>query len=187
MSQPIRGQGGHLDFSDRLEKHKHCRGRWDLASGQVSLNSFLRFQRRSRKCEKLTTTDDGQRTITIVHVSLRLRCNKNVSANQKPGDHLVFPIDTKNTKLLRSCFLASFVEFRSTVLLLAETFSTSLKPLNGIQRNLTVSKISTSSTKFVFFGPIEEQDGRPGLSLAETFSTSPKPLNGSLLNSVFVY
>ena len=38
---------------------------------------------------------------------------------------------------------------------LAETFSTSsLKPLNRIQRNLTGSKISTSSTKFVFFGPI---------------------------------
>ena len=38
---------------------------------------------------------------------------------------------------------------------LAETFSTSpFKPLNGIQRNLTGSKISTSSTKFVFFGPI---------------------------------
>ena len=38
---------------------------------------------------------------------------------------------------------------------LAETFSTSpLKPLNGIQRNSTGSKISTSSTKFVFFGPI---------------------------------
>ena len=35
---------------------------------------------------------------------------------------------------------------------LAETFSTSpLKPLNGIQRNLSGSKISTSSTKFVFF------------------------------------
>ena len=38
---------------------------------------------------------------------------------------------------------------------LAETFSTSpLKRLNGIQRNLTGSKISTSSTKFVFFRPI---------------------------------
>ena len=35
------------------------------------------------------------------------------------------------------------------------TFSTSpLKPLNGIQLNLTRRKISTSSTKFVFFGPI---------------------------------
>ena len=38
---------------------------------------------------------------------------------------------------------------------LAETFSTSpLKRLNGIQRNLTGSKISNPSTKFVFFGPI---------------------------------
>ena len=38
---------------------------------------------------------------------------------------------------------------------LAEIFSTSpLKPLNRIQRNLTGSKISTSSTKFVFFRPI---------------------------------
>ena len=38
---------------------------------------------------------------------------------------------------------------------LADTFLTSsLKLLNLIQRNLTGSKISTSSTKFVFFGPI---------------------------------
>ena len=38
---------------------------------------------------------------------------------------------------------------------LAETFSTSpLKPLNGIKRNLSGSKISVSSTKFVFFGLI---------------------------------
>ena len=38
---------------------------------------------------------------------------------------------------------------------LVETFSTSsLKSLNRIQRNLTGSKISMSSTKIVFFGPI---------------------------------
>ena len=63
---------------------------------------------------------------------------------------------------------------------LAETFSTSpLKPLNGIQRNLTGSKISMSSTKFCFSGRSEKQHGCPGLWLAETFSTSPlKPLNG---------
>ena len=53
---------------------------------------------------------------------------------------------------------------------LAETFWTSpLKPLNGLQRNLTGRKISTSSTKFVFFWadrknrraalPIRQKDG----------------------------
>ena len=52
-------------------------------------------------------------------------------------------------------------------------------PLNRIQWNLTGSKISMSSTKFVFLGRSEKQDGRPGLWLAETFSTSSlKPLNG---------
>ena len=49
-------------FSDRPEKHKLCRGCWDLASCQVSSNSIKRFQRRSRKCEKLTTTY-GRRTM----------------------------------------------------------------------------------------------------------------------------
>ena len=63
---------------------------------------------------------------------------------------------------------------------LAETFLTSsLKPLNRIGRNLTGSKISMCSTKFVFFGPIGKQDGRPGLRFADTFLTSPlKPLKG---------
>ena len=41
-------------FSDRPEKHKLGRGRWDLASCQVSLNSVQRFQRRSRKCLNLS-------------------------------------------------------------------------------------------------------------------------------------
>ena len=61
MSQPIRGQGGHLVFSDRPEKHLLGRGRWDLPSCKVSSNSGQWFQKRSRKCEKLTTTD-GRRT-----------------------------------------------------------------------------------------------------------------------------
>ena len=37
-------------FSDRPKKHKLGRGRWDLASCQVSLNSYQQFQRRTRKC-----------------------------------------------------------------------------------------------------------------------------------------
>ena len=47
-------------FSDRPEKHKLGRGRWDLASWQVLLNSVQRFQRRSQKCENLTM--DGRTT-----------------------------------------------------------------------------------------------------------------------------
>ena len=64
---------------------------------------------------------------------------------------------------------------------LAETFSTSpLKPLKGIRRNLIGSKISTPSTKFVFFRWIGKTKWPPppGLWFAETFSTFPlKPLN----------
>ena len=37
-------------FSDRPKKHKLGRGRWDLASCKVSLNSVQQFQRRSQKC-----------------------------------------------------------------------------------------------------------------------------------------
>ena len=45
---------------------------------------------------------------------------------------------------------------------LAETFSTSpLKLLNEVQRNLTESKISTSSTKFVFLGLVGKQRWSP--------------------------
>ena len=42
----------------------------------------------------------------------------------------------------------------------------------GIQRNLRGSKISISSSRFVFFCRSEKQDGRHDLWLAETFSTS---------------
>ena len=48
------------------------------------------------------------------------------------------------------------------VLWLVETFFTSpIKPLNRIQRNLTESKFSTSSTKFVFFGLIQKTKWPP--------------------------
>ena len=65
-------------FSDRLEKHKLGRGRWDLAFCQVSLNSVQRFQRRSRKYESLRRTDgrtddrrtDGRRTVRYDNSSL---------------------------------------------------------------------------------------------------------------------
>ena len=56
------------------------------------------------------------------------------------------------------------------------TFSSSpLKPLNGIQRNLTGSKISTSSTKFVFFGPVGKTRWPPWLLIGwDIFDFSSK-------------
>ena len=65
-------------------------------------------------------------------------------------------LEAKSQHPLQSlCFLGWWKkQDASSGLWLAETFSTSLKPLNGIRRNLTGSKISTSSTKFVFNGPI---------------------------------
>ena len=68
MYQPIRGQAGHFGFP--IGKHKLGRGRLVLATCQVSSNYIKLFQRRSRKCEKLTTDErrtDRQRMITIVH------------------------------------------------------------------------------------------------------------------------
>ena len=71
-------------------------------------------------------------------------------------------------------------------LLLAETFSTSpLKPLKGIQLNLTGSKISTSSTKFVFFGPIGKTRWPPrpliGWDILD-FSSETAELNSTKLD-----
>ena len=56
---------------------------------------------------------------------------------------------TKNRSLKcsRRAYYAPFAVLRYI-------FTSSLKPLNGIQQNLTGSKILTSSTKFVFYGPI---------------------------------
>ena len=64
---------------------------------------------------------------------------------------------------------------------LAETFSTSsLKPQNRIHWNYTVSKISTPSTKFVFFVLIGKTRCRPCVWLAETFSTSHLKLRNGI-------
>ena len=65
--------------------------------------------------------------------------------------------EARSQSLLPSlCFLGwSKKQDGRPSLWLAETFSTSsLKPLNRIRRNLTGSKISTSFTKSVLFGPI---------------------------------
>ena len=62
--------------------------------------------------------------------------------------------EARSQRLLPSLYFSGRSEKRNDRpgLWLADTFSTSpLKLLNGIQRKLTGSNISTSSTKFVFF------------------------------------
>ena len=60
-----------------------------------------------------------------------------------------------------------------------DIFNFSSEPLNGIQGNLSLSKISTSSTKFVFFGPIGKTRWLPWPLISWDFLNSPlKPLNG---------
>ena len=63
---------------------------------------------------------------------------------------------------------------------LIEAFSPSpLKPLNGIQRNLTEARSQRPLPSLCFSGRSEKQDGRSVLWLAETFLNSPlKPPNG---------
>ena len=60
-------------------------------------------------------------------------------------------------------------------LIFSETFLTSpLKPLNGIQQNLTVGKFLISSSKFQ--ADQKKQDGCPSFWLAKTCFTSPLKL-----------
>ena len=108
----------------------------------------------------------GQRSkAKVTHHSFIQTWSQNVTWSQRPLPIMCFSGRSKK----QDGFLCIW---------LAETFLTSpLKLLNGIQRNLTGSKISMSTTK-LFSGRSENQDGCPGLWLAETFLTSPlQPLN----------
>ena len=108
-------------FSDRPEKHKLGRGPWDLASCQVSFNSAQRFQRRNRKC---------------------------LSQSEARAAILFFRSDRKTQtwqRTLRSCFLSSFVEFRSAV---SEEKSKMSQPIRGQGRHL-VFPIGLKNTNFV--------------------------------------
>ena len=89
MYQPIRGQGGHqsghLVYPIGPEKHKRGRGYWDLASCHLSLNSVLRFQRRSWK---------------------------SLSQSEARAAILFFPIGQKNTNLAEDVGILLTVKFR---------------------------------------------------------------------------
>ena len=179
MSQPIRGQGGHLVFPictkntnlvegikillpvkfrwipfsgfyrevenvsanqrpgrpfcffDQPEKHKLGRGRWDLASCQVSLNSLQRFLQRSRKClsqsearaailffrlaQKNTNLVEGVEILLPVKFRWIQFSGfrgevENVSANQRPGRPSCFSDRPKKHKLGRGLWDLAFCQ-----------------------------------------------------------------------------
>ena len=133
MSQQIRGQGGHFVFPIGPKKHKLGRGRWDLASCQVSLNSVQRFQRRSRKCLSQSETRaailffrSARKTQTWLRafiswflssfVEFRSAVSEEKSKMSRPiigqGGHLVFPIGPKNTNLVEGVEILLPVKFR---------------------------------------------------------------------------
>ena len=110
-------------FSDRPEKHKLGRGRWDLASCQVSLNSVLRFQR-SRKClsqsearvailffpigpKNTNFVEDVENLLLVKFRSIPFSGFRgeveNVSANQRPGRPSCFSYRPEKHKLGRGC------------------------------------------------------------------------------------
>ena len=116
-------------FSDRPEKHKLGRGCWDLASCQVSLNSVQWFQRRSWKCESLRM-DDGWTD------DERCAMTKCLSQSEAGAAILFFRWAQKTQtwwRTLRSCFLSSFVEFRSAV---SDWKSKMSRPIKGLGSHL---------------------------------------------------
>ena len=116
---------------------------WQEAKSQHSLPSLC-FSGRSKKNKMATLASDWLRHFQLLLWNRWTEFNESwkEARFQRPLQSLCFSGRSKKQ------------DGRSG-LWLAETFSTSpLKPLNGIQRKLTGSKISTSSTKFVIFWPI---------------------------------
>ena len=72
MSQPIRGRGGHLVFPISPKNSNLVEDVEILLPVRLRRIPLSCYR---GKCEKLQT-DDGQRVVTIVHLSLRLKCTK---------------------------------------------------------------------------------------------------------------
>ena len=179
MSEPIRSQGGHLDFliaqkninwvedveilllikfcwivfrgvigqvenvsanqrperhscfPNRPEKHNFCRGPWDHASCQVSLNRLVVSEEKSKMFQpirgqgshlvfwigpKNTNLVENVKILFSFKFCWILFCGfrgevENVSSYQRPRQPFCFSDGKKKT-----CFLPSFIEFRSGVL-----------------------------------------------------------------------
>ena len=166
-----------LCFSGRSEKQDGRPGLW-LAKTFFAISSET-FEQNSTK------PDRKQDLIVLYHVSVFRDDQKNkISAFRDDRKNKMAALASDCLRHFRLLLWNRWTEFNETLqearsqcplpsscfsgrsekqdshpgLWLAETFVTSpLKPLNRIQRNLTGSKISTSSTNFVFFGPICKQ------------------------------
>ena len=92
LYKPIRGHGDDLGFPTGQKKpHKLGKERWGLVSCQVSLNSVQRLQSRSHK---YLGQSEARAAILVFLSSWKAQIWQ---------------------RMFRSCFLPSFVEFRSTV------------------------------------------------------------------------
>ena len=119
-------------FSDPPEKHKLGRGRWDLASYQVSSNSFQRFQRRSQKCLSQSEAraailffryaqkhklGRGQWDLASCQVSLnsvqrfQRRSRKCLCQSEARAAILFFPIGSKNTNFVEGFEILLSIKF----------------------------------------------------------------------------
>ena len=124
---------------------------WQEARSQCPLPSLCFWADRKNKMAALAS--DWLRHFWLLLRNRWTKFNETLqeARSQCPLPSLCFQADRKN----KMAALASDWP---------ETFSSSpLKPLNGIQWNLTGSKISMSSTKFVFYGPIRKQKWPPRL------------------------
>ena len=151
MSQPIRGQGGHLVFliGPKIQT-------WKRTFRSCFMSKFVEFrsavaEEKSKMSQPIRGQDGhlvfpiGPKNTNLIEdikillpVKFRwilfsgFREVENVSANQRPGRPSFFCDRPKKTqtwqRMLRSCFLSSFVEFRSAV---SEEKSKMSQPIRG--------------------------------------------------------
>ena len=116
MSQPIRGQGGHLIFPIGPKNTNSVEGVEILLPIKFCWIPFSGFREEVENMKVYKgQTDDGQCMITIVHLSLRLRCTKNVSANQRPGQPTLLKDQPETHKLGRDRWVLASVKFRQNL------------------------------------------------------------------------
>ena len=151
-----------LCFSGRSEKQNECPGLWFAETFLTSPLKLLNGIQRNLTGSKMSTSSTKFVFFGLIRktkwASDWLRHFRLILWNCRTEFNETWQEARSQRPLPSLCFSGwSEKQNGRPGLWLAETFSTSpLKLLNGIQRNLTGSKIPTSSSKFVFFRPIEK-------------------------------